>query len=477
MKKHGPGVSADLRLVTSAVTDDPVQERNQLPPALLSTVHAGAAGLDVGAPFHVVAVPPDRAAESVRTFRSLTGDLYRLADWLAEVGVTTIAMESTGVYWIPVFAILEARGLEVLLANARDVKNVLGRKTDVNDAQWLQQLHEHGLLRGSFRPHDRVVRLRALLRHRERLIEQATSHIQHMQKALMQMNVQLHHVVSDTTGVTGTEIVRAIVDGIHDPGVLAQHRDVRCKESVETVREALTGNYRPEHLFALRHALELYDFLQAKVTESDLEIEAVLRDPNDGRTPPESPIPSARHAASKNEPKFGVRVALYILLEADLSHTHGLGPYTLLRLIAECGDDMRNWPPSKHFTSWLTLAPRNKISGGRVLSSKTRRSAKRPSALLRIAAVNIGRAQTAIGAFYRRLAARAGKANAVAATARKLAVLFYNALRFGLVYADAGAEHYEQRYRQRVLHNLHRRARRLGYALVQSAPVPSVRVS
>jgi transposase len=434
----------------------------------LSTVHPNAAGLDVGATFHVVAVPPDRAEDPVRTFRSFTGDLHRLAGWLEEVGVTTIAMESTGVYWIPVFELLEARGFEVLLVNARDVKNVPGRKTDVNDAQWLQQLHEHGLLRGSFRPHDRVVRLRALLRHRERLIDQAASHIQHMQKALMQMNVQLHHVVSDITGVTGMKIVRAIIAGVHDPQGLAQHRDIRCKESVETIREALTGTYRPEHVFALRHALELYDFLRAKVAECDVEIEAVVRDLTTDRTPPAAPMPSVRHAAGRNEPKFDVRGALYTLLGADLSQIHGLGPYTVLRLVAECGDDMQKWPTSKHFTSWLTLAPGNKISGGRVLSAKTRRSSNRAAALLRIAAVNIGRTQTAIGAFYRRLAGRIGKAKAVTATARKLAVLFYNALRFGLAYADPGAAHYEERHRKRVLSNLQRRARQLGYTLVES---------
>jgi transposase len=444
----------------------------------LSAVHPNAAGLDVGATFHVVAVPPDRAEDSVRTFRSFTGDLQRLADWLQEVGVTTIAMESTGVYWIPVFELLEARGFEVLLVNARDVKHVPGRKTDVNDAQWLQQLHTHGLLRGSFRPHERVVRLRALLRHRERLIDQAASYIQHMQKALMQMNVQLHHVVSDITGGTGMKIVRAIIAGVHDPAVLAQHRDVRCKESVETIREALTGNYRPEHLFALRHALELYDFVQAKVAECDVEIEAVLRDLNSDRRPPEAPIPSVRHAAGKNEPKFDVRGSLYTLLGADLSQIHGLGPYTVLRLVAECGQDMRRWPTSKHFTSWLTLAPGNKISGGRVLSSTTRRSSNRAAALLRMAAVNIGRTQTAVGAFYRRLAARVGKAKAVTATARKLAILFYNALRFGLVYADPGADQYEERYRKRVLHHLQRRARQLGYTLVEtSEATPVVGVS
>jgi len=456
----------------------PSKKRGKQSRRALSTVNPNAAGLDVGATFHVVAVPPDRAEESVRTFRSFTGDLHQLADWLKEVGITTVAMESTGVYWIPVYEILEARGFEVLLVNARYVKNVPGRKTDVNDAQWLQQLHEHGLLRGSFRPHERVVRLRAILRHRERLIEQAASHIQHMQKALMQMNVQLHHVVTDITGVTGMKIVRSIVGGVRDPEALAQHRDARCKQSAETIREALTGNYRPEHVLALRHALELYDFIQAKVAECDVEIEAVLCELNSDRTLPQAAMPPVRHTSGKNEPDFDVRGSLYTLLGSDLSQIHGLGAYSVLRLVAECGDDMRKWPTAKHFTSWLTLAPGNKISGGRVLSSKTRRSSNRAAALLRIAAVSVGRTQTALGAFYRRLAARVGKAKAVTATARKIAVLFYNALRFGLTYADPGAEYYEERYRQRVLHNLRRRAHELGYTLVDgAAAAPAVGVS
>jgi transposase len=415
--------------------------------------------------------------DPVRTFRTFTTDLHRLADWLREVGITTVAMESTGVYWIPVFEILEARGFEVLLVNARHVKNVPGRKTDVNDAQWLQQLHQHGLLRGSFRPHDRLVCLRAHLRHRERLVEYAASHIQHMQKALMQMNVQLHHVVSDITGATGMRIIRAIVSGLRDPDLLAEHRDPRCKASRETIREALIGNYRPEHVLALRHALELYDFLQTKISECDVEIEAVLRALNKDKPAPEAPIPALRHARGTNEPKFDVRAALYTMLGADLSQIHGLGPHTVLRLVAECGDDMRKWPTVKNFTSWLTLAPGSKISGGRVLSSKTRRSANRAAALLRMAAVNLGKTRTALGAFYRRLAARTGKAKAVTATARKLAVLFYNALRFGLAYADPGADYYEERYRQRVVRNLERRARELGFTLVGKAdpsPAPGV---
>jgi len=439
----------------------------------LSTIHPDAAGIDIGSTFHVVAVPRHRDEQPVRTFRTFSGDLHQLADWLHAVGITTVAMESTGVYWIPVFEILEARGFEVLLVNARDAKHVPGRKTDVNDAQWLQQLHQHGLLRGSFRPRDGVVRLRAYLRHRDRLIDYAASHIQHMQKALMQMNVQLHHAVADITGATGMRIIRAIVAGNHAPEQLAAYRDVRCHASEATIREALTGNYRPEHVFALRQALELYDFHQAKIAECDVEIEAVLRVLSEPMTPPDTPLPSARHTKkSPNEPRFDARPALFRLLGADLSQIHGFGPYTVLRLLAECGDDMTKWPTVKHFTSWLSLAPANKISGGRLLSSRTRRSSNRATTLLRTAAVNVGKTQTALGAFYRRLAARVGKAKAVTATARKLAILFYRALRFGLTYADPGAFAYEERYRQRVIHSLHRRAKSLGFTLVAATCAP-----
>jgi transposase len=447
----------------------PAKTRRPLVP-----IHRDAAGLDVGATFHVVAVPPQRDPAPVRSFKSFTGDLHALADWLEAVGITTIAMESTGVYWVPVFEILESRGFEVLLVNARDVKNVPGRKTDVNDAQWLQQLHEHGLLRGSFRPRDGIARLRALLRHRERVVEYAASHIQHMQKALMLMNVQLHHVVTDITGVTGMKIIRAILDGNRNPKSLAGYRDERCKASFETIRRALDGNYRTEHVFALRQALELYEFHHAKVAECDIEIEAALHDLNHDRNVPTTPIPAIRHARGRNEPKFDVRAGLYTLLGSDLSQIHGFGPYTVLRLVAECGDDMRKWPTVKHFTSWLSLAPRNKISGGRLLSSKTRRSTNRAATLLRIAAVNIGRTHTALGAFYRRLAARTGKAKAVTATARKLAVLFYNALRFGTKYVDPGENHYERTYQDRVLHQLHRRAKQMGFTLVRESKVGGV---
>jgi len=433
-----------------------------------STVNSAAAGLDVGSTFHVVAVSADRDGEPVRTFQSFTTDLQALADWLHEVGITTVAMESTGVYWIPVFEILEQSGFEVLLVNARHARNVPGRKTDVNDAQWLQQLHEYGLLRASFRPRDAIVQLRAYLRHQERMGDYAASHIQHMQKALMQMNVQLHHVVSDITGVTGMKVIRAIVDGNHDPAALAEFRDRRCKASKSTIREALTGNYREEHVFALRQSLDLYEFHQAKIAECDQKVEAVLDRLNLDRQAPAEPMPKMRHARSRKEPQFDLRSALYTLIGADLSQIHGFGPPTVLRLIAECGDDLSKWPTAKRFTSWLCLAPGNKISGGRVLDSKTRRSSSRASALLRTAAINVGKTQTALGAFYRRLAARVGKAKAVTATARKLAVLFYNAVRFGMKYVDPGQNYYEERYRQRVLHHLSRRASQFGYSLVEA---------
>jgi transposase len=435
----------------------------------LTPLNRRAAGVDIGSRFHVVAVPADLDAEPVRSFQSFTGDLYRLADWLVGLGITTVAMESTGIYWVPVFEILEGRGLEVVLVNARDAKNVPGRKTDVNDAQWIQQLHTYGLLRASFRPGSAIVALRAYLRHRERMLEYAASHVQHMQKALMQMNLQLHHVVSDITGVTGMRILRAIVAGERDAEVLVAFRDVRCKSSVETIREALTGNYQPEHVFALRQAIELYDTYQAKVQDCDAEIEQSLRElPTDAAAAP--PLPPRRRSRStqKNDPAFEIRPALHALLGVDLTQINGIGPYSALRIIAECGTDMSRWRTAKHFTSWLTLAPGSKISGGKVLSSRTRRSTNRAAVLLRLAASSVGRTDTALGAFFRRLAVRAGRAKAVTATARKIAVLLYNTLRHGMAFVDPGADYYEERYRRRTIDNLRRRADALGFSLVQA---------
>jgi transposase len=381
-------------------------------------------------------------------------------------------MESTGVFWIPVYEVLEQRGLEVVLVNARDAKDVPGRKTDVSDAEWLQRLHECGLLRASFRPKGEIATLREYLRQRERLLDYAAAHIQHMQKALSQMNLQLHHVVSDVTGATGMRIIRAVVAGERDPDVLAAMRDKRCQASVEVVRQALLGNTREEHVFALAQALELYDLYQAKVVDCDGRIEAVLNRLRASAPPPAAPLPPPRHRTQQpNAPAFPAREALHAVLGVDLTQIHGLGPYMALKLAGECGTDLSAWPTAKHFTSWLCLAPSNKISGGKLLSAGTRCSASRAAALLRLAAVTVGRTETALGAFYRRLSGRVGKAKAVTATAHKIAALFYNTLRHGMGYVDPGVSYYEERYRRRVLTNLQRRAKALGY-LLQEAPAP-----
>lgn len=432
-------------------------------------VHPKSAGIDIGSRFHVVAISTELAEEPVKTFQAFTSELHEMGDWLVQNGVTTVAMESTGVYWIPVYEILEDRGLEVILANARDARGVPGRKTDVNDAQWLQKLHSCGLLKASFRPDRDISALRSYMRLRERHLDYSAAHIQHMQKSLTFMNLQLHHVVTDVTGVTGMKIIRAIASGEHDPAVLATMRDPRCKNSEATLQAALVGNYQPEHLFALEQALKLYDFYQTRVHECDAKIENLLKELNRDIIAPSEPLPKARHRTrQQNALQFDVRKSLYQLVGTDLTQIHGIGPHLALRLIAECGTDLSRWPSSKHFTSWLTLAPGNKISGGKILSSYTRKSKNRLTAHLRLAASTVGRTNTALGAFYRRLAARVGKAKAVTATARKIAVLFYNAMRFGSQYKDPGSNHYEERYRARVIKNLHRRAAEFGFSLTEA---------
>lgn len=437
----------------------------------LKMVNPAVAAIDIGSTMHMAAVNPDACDTPVRAFGTFTQDLHDLADWFEACGVTSVAMESTGVYWIPAFEVLEARGFDVILVNARYAKNVPGRKTDVSDAGWLRQLHSYGLLRGSFRPEAEIATLRAYLRQRERLVEYAAAHIQHMQKALMEMNLQLHHVVSDITGATGMRIIRAIVAGERDPEALAAFRDIRCHSSIEVIKAALVGNDRAEHIFALTQSLDLYDFYHTKIEDCDRKLEvavAALTVKAHGDIPA---LPKARTKGKQvNAPSFDVRAALYGVLGTDLTQIHGLGPALALKLVAECGTDLRGWKSAKHFTSWLCLAPGNKISGGKLLSSRTRRSSSRAAALLRLAATTIGRSDTALGAFYRRLSSRIGKQKAVTATARKIAVLFYNALRFGMTYNDPGAAAYDERHRTRVLANLQRRAKTLGFEL---APLPA----
>lgn len=441
----------------------------------LKMVNPRAAAIDIGSTMHMAAVNPDASDTPVRAFGTFTQDLHDLADWFKSCGVTSVAMESTGVYWIPAFEVLEGHGFNVILVNARYAKNVPGRKTDVSDAGWLRQLHSYGLLRGSFRPEAEIATLRAYLRQRERLIEYAAAHIQHMQKALMEMNLQLHHVVSDITGATGMRIIRAIVAGERDPDILAGFRDVRCHSSIETIRASLVGNDRDEHIFALTQSLDLYDFYHTKVAECDCKLEAAVAVLTVRAADGVPALPKARTKGKQvNAPAFDIRAALYGVLGTDLTQIHGLGPTLALKLVSECGTDLRAWPSAKHFTSWLCLAPGNKISGGKLLSSRTRRSSSRAAALLRLAATTIGRSDTALGAFYRRLSSRIGKQKAVTATARKIAVLFYNTLRFGMTYRDPGAAAYEERHRTRVLANLQRRAKTLGFALAPLSDAEAV---
>lgn len=436
--------------------------------SLLKRMNPNAAGIDCGSAEHYVAVPPDRDAEPVRSFKTFTDDLHRLADWLVACGVTTVAMESTGVYWIPLYEILEARGLEVLLVNARHVKSVPGRKSDVTDCEWLRELHSVGLLKGSFRPTAEIAALRCYLRHRETLIHDAAATINRMQKALVQMNLQLHLVITDITGATGQRILRDIVSGQRDPKHLAKHRDARCQATEAEIAAALTGHYRPEQLFVLQQNLEIYDAFQRQIEACDTHVEGHLKTITVNATIPAMPLPAARsrRRKSKNEPLFDVRTPLHQITGADLSQIDGIGPYNALRLISEIGADMSRWPTERHFTSWTTLAPHNRISGGRLLSSRTQPSANRVAVILRVVAMGLARSQTALGAFYRRLAFRIGKAKAITATARKLAILVYRVLKGELTYKDPGATSYDARHRESVIRRLRQRAEALGFAMV-----------
>ena len=422
-------------------------------PRHLQHINQYAAGIDIGARSHFVAVPEGADEDPIREFSTFTGDLERLAEWLRACGVTTVAMESTGIYWIPVFEILESRGFEVKLVNARHVKNVPGRKSDVLDCQWLQQLHTYGLLRGAFRPVEQVCTLRAYVRQRAMLVRSAASYIQRMQKALAQMNLQLHNVVADITGVTGMRILKAILGGERNPNVLAAMRDQRCKNSEETIARSLKGSYRPEHLFSLRQAIELYEFHQTKIVDCDRQILEQLKrfDAQDTRN---------------DTPPANVGEALQRMSGVDLTSIDGIDTNTALKILAEIGTDMSRWKTAKHFASWLGLSPGAKVSGGKVLSSATKPVANKAAAAFRMAAFTLFNSKSAIGAYLRRQRARLGAPKAITATAHKLARLVYAMLTHGTAYVDAGQEYYEERYRSRVVQNLKRKAHELGFELV-----------
>jgi len=441
----------------------------------LQQINLHAAGIDIGSKSHFVAVRTSPDEVSIKEFTSFTSDLHALAGWLKENGVRTVAMESTSVYWIPLYELLEEKGFEVKLVNARHVKNVTGRKTDVEDCQWLQQLHCFGLLQGSFRPHETILPLRAYSRQRTMLIKHMAIHIQHMQKALFQMNVQLTNVLSDITGYTGMQIIRAIVAGERDSKILAQMRDRRCSKSLGEIEKSLAGTWRSEHLFSLQQGLELYDFYQNQLLTCDEKIEQALQVlNNDDYSKPNDSAPQTRKPRSYKTKKgnalyFEVNTYLKSLTGCDLTKIPGVDGNTALKLLGEIGLDMKQWKSEKHFASWLGLSPENKISGGKQLSSKTKPTANRASQTLRMAASTLHRSQCALGAFLRRLKFRLGAPKAITATAHKLALIIYSMLKNGTKYVEMGLEYYEKQYNERLVNGMRKRAAQLGYSLV---PLP-----
>lgn len=439
----------------------------------LEVCHPDAVGIDIGSREHWVAVPDGCDEQPVRSFGTVTSQLHEIAAWLSKCGVTTVAMESTGVYWVPLYEVLEDEGFEVLLVNARHVKNVPGRKSDVLDCQWIQKLHSYGLLRGSFRPPPPFVELRAYLRQRHTLVETAAREVQHMQKALLLMNVQLHHAVADITGKTGMLIVRAVVSGECRPEELAKHRDPRCRATGEQIAEALRGTYQREHIFVLQQALNLYDAMQQQLAACDQRIEQTLDALATDCPAPKSDLPPAKRRGSpkSNQPTFEIRSPLHrITAGVDLTQLPAIAPHTALSLLSEVGTDMTRWPTEKHFTSWLNLAPGTTITGGKVITARRRSAKNRAGLILRQAAVSIGRSATALGAFYRRIALRRAKGKAVVAVARKLACLIYRMLRYGMDFHERGAAQDEHRYEQRKLSALRKQAKSLGYELQQLQP-------
>ena len=431
----------------------------------LEQINLNAAGIDIGAEEVYVAVPKGRDEQSVRSFPSFTADLHRLADWLEACGIETVAMESTGVFWIPLFEILESRGFEVYLVNARHIKNVSGRKSDVLDCQWIQQLHTYGLLQPSFRPPEQICAIRGLVRHRDMLIKYRSAHIQHMQKALTVMNLRLTNVLSDITGVTGMKIIRSIIAGERNPEVLASFRHSNCAKSQAEIAKSLEGNYKREHLFALKQSLELYDFYDQQLKDCDTELEALYQEfdiPDEPGTPPPDPRKRKRR---KNQPHFDLAQSLYCITGVDLTAVDGLEAMTVQDILSETGTDMSPWPTAKHFASWLRLSPNNKVTGGKVKQRGTLPSQNRANTAFRMAAQSLARSDCALGAFYRRIRARHGGPKAVTATAHKLARIVYFMLKNRQPYHDPGADYYEEQYRLRAIRNLQRRASKLGMRL------------
>jgi transposase len=442
---------------------------NKTKKVTLPVMNPDAAGIDIGATEIYVAIPPDRDTESVRVFATFTRDLNALADWLQESGIRTVAMESTGVYWIPLMQILEARGLEVYLVNAKHVRHVPGRKTDVSDCQWLQYLHSVGLLRPSFRPAREICAVRSLWRHRETLVELATCHVQHMQKALDQMNLQIHHVISDITGLTGLAIIGAILDGERDIEKLALLRDPRIRASHEIIAKSLEGDYQPEHLFTLRQSVEMYQQYRKKILECEAEIQCLM-EKLEGQVDP-SNLPPAKDSVKKckvmNPAKaLTLRNEGYRILGVDLTTIPGISVLHVQTILAELGPDHSKFRNAAAFSSWMGLCPDNDISGGRVLWSGTRKVKNRIALALRMAAQSLQQSQSSLGEFYRRMRARLGAPKAITAAAHKLARIVFRLLTTKEPYDDSVFVRSEQRSRERAKKRLSAQARELGFNLV-----------
>ncbi len=435
----------------------------------LERMNLKAGGIDIGSERHYVAVPGGTSEEVVRNFGCLTPDLHEMAKWLKECGVETVAMESTGVYWIPVAEVLESYGIEINLADTRQVKNVPGRKTDVSDCQWLQELHTFGLIRGAFRPDQELSQLRTYWRHRSRLTEFCAQQIHLMQKALEQMNVQLHKVLSDITGLTGMKIIRAIVAGERDPLVLAQLKHPGIRSTEETLAKALTGNYRSDHVFELEQAVETYDFQQRMMEKCDREIEQYMKrfeskaDPKDLACESEK---SKKQSRRKNEPYFDLKGELHRITGVDLTKITGISAMTAQTVITEQGFDMSLFPTEKNFTSHLGLCPNNRITGGKIYKTKSRNVQSRAAKALRVAAQSLHHSNSALGAFYRRMRSRLGSPKAITATARKLACIIYRMLKYGEAFVEQGQDYYERKYQERRVKNMQKQAKSMGYMLV-----------
>jgi transposase len=450
----------------------------------LAIRHRHAAGIDVHSREHFVAVaaedvaadfinPDDKLPAGVCKFGTNTGDLEAIAAWLKDCGVTTVAMESTGVFWIPLYDLLASQGFEVLLVDPRQTKHAPGRpKTDVVDCQWIRRLHSYGLLTGSFRPGDDIIRWRGLQRQREMLIRYAAMHVQHLQKVLEEMNVKLTEVVSDIVGQTGMKIIKDIVRGERDPLKLAKHRHDSCKRTEVEIASALYGNWRPELLFALKQALKLYEFYQKQLRECEGQIEACLRslkDKSDGRPLP----PSLRkRKPEKNEVRFGARALLFRMSGVDLTQIEGISETTALVILSELGTDLSAFADEKNFVSWLGLCPQHRGSGGKIFKRRIRRGANRVARALRMAAQGCHHAKNALGAFYRRIQTRAGGPKAIVATARKIAERVYRMLKYGQEYVRQSQDLYEQAYQQRLHKSLAKKAASLGYKLVPETLTP-----